>query len=374
MSDPAQPPPPLPAPDPGRLPAPATPDLLGFLAAARAVGASDLHISAAAIPCVRIEGELRRFDAPETTPAEAAAVHAAVRAAAHAPGEADLDVCVDVPGGGRCRVNLHRHARGPGASMKLVPDRIEDLASLGLPESLYELTKHRVGLVLVTGPANCGKTCTLAALLDRVNHTRKDHVITIEDPIEFVFESDLSNVTQRQVGPHSRSFASALRASLREDPDVVLVSELRDLETIRTAIIAAETGHLVLGTLHTIDASSTLSRILDVFPAKEQKQIQTMLAGSLRAIVSQRLLPRLGGGRRVPGYEILLVTPAVSSLIRDGRTNQLPSMLQTGRRLGMIDFDARLEELVAAGLIDRASAALRAKDPKRFGGTAGARP
>jgi twitching motility protein PilT len=220
----------------------------------------------------------------------------------------------------------------------------------------------------VTGPSNCGKSSTLAALLDRVNRTRRDHAITIEDPIEFVFKSELANVTQRQVGPHSKSFASALRASLREDPDVILVSELRDLDTIRTAIVAAERGHLVLGTLHTIDAASTLNRILDVFPPKEQKQIRTMLAGSLRAIVSQRLLPRKGGGRRVPAYEILRVTPAVATLIRDGRTNQLPSALQTGRRLGMIDFDTRLEELVATGRIDAATAMRHAKNPARFGG------
>jgi twitching motility protein PilT len=357
------------------LPAPDARSLGGWLAAARAAGASDLHVTTAAAPFVRIEGELRSFDVPPTTAEEAAAIHDEVRALAHAPGtlrgeasSSDLDVCVDVPGGGgRVRVNLHRHARGPGASMKLVPTEILDLARLGLPETLYALTEFRVGLVLVTGPSNSGKTSTLAALLDRVNSTRKDHVVTIEDPIEFVFRSALCNVTQRQVGPHSRSFASALRASLREDPDVILVSELRDLDTIRTAIVAAETGHLVLGTLHTIDAASTLNRILDVFPPKEQKQIQTMLAGSLRAIVSQRLLPPAGGGRRVPGYEILVATPAVASLIRDGRTNQLASVLQTGRRLGMIDFDARLEELLAQGRIDRVTAARHAKNPQRFG-------
>lgn len=348
------------------LPAPADRSLRGLLAEARSLFASDLHVSAAAIPCVRIEGTLARFDLPPTTPDEAAAVHEEIRRLANAPGAADLDTCVDIPGGGRCRVNLHRHARGPGASLKLVPDELLDLPALGLPESLYELTDFRVGLVLVTGPSNCGKSCTLAALLDRVNRTRRDHAITIEDPIEFIFESDLANVTQRQVGPHSRSFASALRASLREDPDVILVSELRDLDTIRTAIVAAETGHLVLGTLHTIDAASTLNRILDVFPPKEQKQIRAMLAGSLRAIVSQRLLPRLGGGRRVPAYEILRVTPAVATLIRDARTNQLPSVLQTGRRLGMIDFDTRLEELLAGGRIDAATAARHAKNPARF--------
>jgi len=351
---------------PPPLPPPADRTLRGYLAAARAAFASDLHLSTAAIPYVRIEGALARFDAPATTADEAAAAVAEIRTLAHAPGTGDLDTCVDIPGGGRCRINVHRHAHGPGVSLKLVPDELLALDALGLPESLYELTEFRVGLVLVTGPSNCGKTCTLAALLDRVNRTRRDHVITIEDPIEFVFQSDLCNVTQRQVGPHSKSFSSALRASLREDPDVILVSDLHDLDTIRTAIVAAETGHLVLGTLHTIDAASTLNRILDVFPPKEQKQIRTMLAGSLRAVVSQRLLPRVGGGRRVPAYEILRVTPAVATLIRDGRTNQLPSALQTGRRLGMIDFDTRLEELVSVGRIDAATAARHSKNPARF--------
>ncbi|MCE9637585.1 MAG: PilT/PilU family type 4a pilus ATPase [Planctomycetes bacterium] len=363
-------PPPLDLPVRPTLPAPAEPTLGSILAAARLAGASDVHVTTGGVPFVRIEGALIRFDAPPTTADEAAAIHAEIRRAANAPGTDDLDVCVDIPGAGRCRVNLHRHAHGPGVSLKLVPEQLLDIPALGLPESLYELTDFRVGLVLVTGPTNCGKSSTLAALLDRVNRTRRDHVITIEDPVEFVFKSELCNVTQRQVGPHSRSFASALRASLREDPDVILVSELRDLETIRTAIVAAETGHLVLGTLHTIDAASTLNRLLDVFPPKEQKQIRTMLAGSLRAIVSQRLLPRSGGGRRVPAYEILRVTPAVATLISDARTNQLPSALQTGRRLGMIDFDTRLEELVAARLIDRETAARNSKTPKRFGGGA----
>lgn len=350
------------------LPPPPVRTLEAFVAAARAAGASDLHVSAAAIPFVRIEGVLRRFDASPLTEGEASGVAVRLRELAQLPEGTDQDFCVDTPELGRARVNLHRHARGEGANLKLLPPGIPDLTALGLPEVIYDFTEYRVGLVLVTGPSNCGKSTTLAALLDRVNRTWKDHVITIENPIEFVFESLGCNVTQRQVGPHTRSFPSALRAALREDPDVILVSEMRDLETIRTAIVAAETGHLVLGTLHTIDAASSINRILDVFPPKEQRQIRTMLAGSLRAVVSQQLLPRAGGGRRVPAYEILKVTPAVAALIRDGRTPQIASALQTGRRHGMIDLDARLEEMLSQGLIDRATAARHAKSPERFGG------
>jgi twitching motility protein PilT len=223
-------------------------------------------------------------------------------------------------------------------------------------------------MVLVTGPANCGKSSTLAALLDEINRTRRQHVITIEDPIEFVFSSDQCNVTQRQIGPHTRSFSGALRAALREDPDVILVSELRDQETIRTAVVAAETGHLVLGTLHTRDAASTVSRLLDVFPADEQDQVRAMIAASLRTVVSQRLLPRLGGGRRVPAYEILHVTPAIANLIRDGRAHQIPSQIQLGRKLGMIDIDGRLQEMVDDLLITAATGRAQARNPARIKG------
>ena len=205
-----------------------------------------------------------------------------------------------------------------------------------------------------------------SALLNEINRTRREHVVTIEDPIEFLFQSDLCNVTQRQLGPHTTSFFRALRAALREDPDIIFVSELRDQETIRTAVVAAETGHLVLASLHTRDAASTVSRLLDVFPPQEQDQVRTMVAASLRTVISQRLLPRVGGGRRVPAYEIMTVTPAIANVIRDGRTHQIPGQLQTGRRLGMIDLDARLQEMVDEGLIARETAAHHAKNPKRF--------
>ncbi|HEX5136621.1 MAG TPA: PilT/PilU family type 4a pilus ATPase [Planctomycetota bacterium] len=337
-----------------------------FLSEARQRGASDLHLSAGAVPYVRVEGEIVRLPRAEIEPAEADALAGACAERGGVGPGSDVDFCFEATDLGRFRVNLHRHARGTALAIKCIPLAVVPLAELGLPESLNEATWFRTGMVLATGPAGCGKTCTLAALLQQVNRSRREHIVTIEEPIEFVFPSESCNVTQRQVGPHTRSFSNALRAALREDPNVILVSELRDVETIRTAVVAAETGHLVLGTLHTRDAASTVSRLIDVFPPAEQDQIRTMIAASLRTVISQRLLPRLGGGRRVPAYEILQVTPAVANVIREGRTHQIASQLQTGRRAGMIDLDARLEEMVAEGLIDRATAAAHAKNRKRF--------
>jgi twitching motility protein PilT len=343
--------------------------LFGYLRVAREAGASGLLLQAGSVPYARLEGALVRFDAP-VLDADRADVFA--DALGKLGGEAaralDSDFCIEPDGLGRFRVNVHHQRVGWASCVKIIPAELPTLESLGLPEELVDLTAFRQGLVLVTGPANCGKSSSLAAFVGHVNRTRPDHVVTIEDPIEFVFTSDKANVTQREVGPHTRTFDGALRAALREDPDVVLVSEMRDLETIRTAIVAAETGHLVMGTLHTRDAISTVNRMVDLFPAREQTQVRTMLAGTLRAVVSQVLLPRKGGGRRVCAYELLRVTPAAATHIRDGRTHQLVSLLQTGRRHGMIDLDTRLQQLVTEGLIDRETARDAAKDPDRFGG------
>jgi len=343
-----------------------TSPLREFLAEARQREASDVHLSAGAVPYVRVEGEISRLPRGELEAAEADELLRECARLGGVKAGLDVDFCIELPDLGRFRVNLHQQARGGGLAIKCIPQQVLTLDELGLPTTLNETTWYRTGMVLATGPAGCGKTCTLAALLQEVNRSRRDHIITIEDPIEFVHRSEQCNVTQRQIGPHTRSFSRALRAALREDPDVILVSELRDVETIRTAVVAAETGHLVLGTLHTRDAAATVSRLTDVFPAAEQEQIRTMVAASLRTVVSQRLLPRADGGRRVPAYEILHVTPAVAHLIRDGRTHQIPSMLQTGRRQGMIDFDARLDEMLARGLITRETARHHAKNAKRF--------
>ena len=341
--------------------------LFGYLRAARDAGASDVFLQAGSVPYARLEGRVVRF-AAEPLAAERAAVFAdALRQLGGETAGRDLDFCVEIDGVGRLRANVHQQRRGWGIGAKLIGTGVPTLPELGLPEDLYGLTDLRQGLVLVTGPSNCGKSTTLAALVGHVNRTRAVHVVTIEDPIELVFTSDRANVTQRQVGPHTRTFGGALRSALREDPDVILVSELRDLETIRTAIVAAETGHLVMGTLHTRDAVSTIDRVLDLFPARERSQVRTTLAGTLRAVVSQVLLPPSRGVRRVCAYEILRITPAAATHIREGRTHQLLSLLQTGRRHGMIDLDACLQQLLADGRIDQETAREAAKDRKRFG-------
>ncbi|MHC4941021.1 MAG: type IV pilus twitching motility protein PilT [Planctomycetota bacterium] len=337
-----------------------------FLQAAREAGASDLVLTSNAVPWIRVEGELKRLPESQITPDEIESIGLELAGEAEVVAGMDVDFSVQMGDLGRFRVNLHQHDRGPGIALKCVPLDLPTLESLGIPDSLEELTWYRTGMVLVTGPAGCGKSSTLAALLQRINTTRREHVITIEEPIEYVFGNDECNVTQREVGRHTTSFERALRAALREDPDVILVSELRDLSAIRTAIVAAETGHLVLATLHTRDAASTVNRIIDVFPPNEQDQIKTMVAASLRTVICQQLLPRKGGGRRVPAYEILQVTPAVANLIRDGKTHLLPGQLQLGRRQGMIDLDTRLEQMVEEDLIEQETARRHAQQPKRF--------
>lgn len=350
------------------LETPESPDLVGYLRAAREAGAEHLRLAGGAVPYCRVQGRMTRFEGDALSPEAALGLWEQSFALSSVEAGDDVDAMLELDELGRFRVNAHRHRMGAALSVKCVPEGVRTLHELGLPEELYELTAYRLGLVLVTGPAGCGKSSTLSSLLQRVNETRPDHVVTIESPIETRFESAMANVTQREVGVHTKTFDAALRAALREDPDVILVSELSDLATIRTALVAAETGHLVLGTLHTRDASSTISRILDVFPPREQPQIRTMLAGTLRAVVSQRLLPRKWAEGRVPAYEILRVTPAVSTLIRDGRLAQLPSAMQTGRKHGMIDLDSCLDRLVRENQVEAADALRFAKDPTRFGG------
>ena len=364
-------PPPVPEEQPREpLAAPAERTLAGFTGTARAAGASDVHLQAGAVPCARVEGELLPFAGGPLSVAEAEAMGAEALGDGDGgdtnAGTRDHDVSREWPAAGRVRLNVHRTLHGVGVAARLVPSRVESLESLGLPPELTGAAEHRNGLVLVTGPTGSGKSSTLAALVQHVNGTRADHVVTIEDPIEFVFESDRANVTQRELGAHTSSFSGALRAALREDPDVILVSELRDVDTIRTAVVAAETGHLVMGTLHTRGAVSTINRVLDLFPGSERAQVRTMLAATLRTVVSQRLLPRRGGGRRVVAYEVLHNTGAVANHIRDERTHLLPSLLQTGRKHGMIDLDTCLLRRVRDGLVEREVARRFALDPARF--------
>jgi len=273
----------------------------------------------------------------------------------------DTDFAVELPGQARFRVNLFEDRAGIGAVFRQIPYEIPTFEQLGLPEVLRSLAHLTKGLVLVTGPTGSGKSTTLAALVDLVNESRPDHIITIEDPIEFVHTSKRSLIHQREPGVHTLSFAQALRAALREDPDVLLVGEMRDLETIAIAIETAETGHLVMGTLHTSTAPSTVERIVDQFPSDRQEQIRMMLAESLRAVVSQTLLKKIDGGR-IAAFEILICTPAVANLIREGKTFQIASAMQTGRQVGMKTQTDSLYDLVTKKVVSPEEAYLKAVD------------
>jgi twitching motility protein PilT len=364
------PPPAAPAPAPFLPATAAEPMLNRILAKAMQLHASDVHIHTGVQIQMRIGGRLLKANSPPLDPAQSESMILQIltpedRAvfAAHN----DLDFAYAIPGVGRFRGNVYRQRRGVDAVFRPIPLEPPTLDQLGLPSSLARLTNYHQGLVLVTGPAGCGKSSTLAALINLINEDRPDHIITVEDPVEFVHRSKTCVVNQRQVHKHTGSFAAALRAALREDPDVIAIGELRDLETISLAITAAETGHLVLGTLHTNDAARTINRILDAYPPDQQSQIRSMISESLRAIVSQRLIPTVDGSRRVPALEILLVNLAVSNLIREERVFQLRSVMQTGRNLGMCLLDDSLLGLVRGGIITKEVARYHCEDPKLFG-------
>ena len=331
------------------------PTLADLLRHARAVGASDLHLSTGTIPHVRVNGTLVALPMPELTAAQLeewiGPILSPERRAVFEERQ-QLDFCHKDATLGRFRTNVFLQRKGMSAVFRLVPFEVPNLADIGLPESLWELTTYSQGLILVTGPSGCGKTTTLAALVDRVNSTERCHILTIEDPIEYVHANKDSLVNLREIPLHSRSFARALRQSLREDPDVILVGEMRDLETISLAITAAETGHLVLATLHTTTASATVDRIINAFPADRQGQIRQMVSDSLKAVISQALLPRRDGRGRVAAWEILRNTPAVAGLIRDAKTFQIPTAIQTGAGSGMTLMDMSLLKLVQEGTVD----------------------
>ncbi|MBU6491674.1 MAG: type IV pilus twitching motility protein PilT [Burkholderiales bacterium] len=322
-------------------------------------GASDLHLSAGMPPCLRIDGELVSGDTPRLAGDDiAAALHDLMdetQRARHAARH-ECDFSLDWPGLPRVRVNAFWQARGPAAALRLIARDVPSLASLQLPDVLGSQSLKAAGLVLVTGPTGSGKSTTLAALLDHRNRCHAGHILTIEDPIEYVHASHRSLVTQREVGAHTHSFASALRAALREDPDAILLGELRDLDTIRLALTAAETGHLVFGTLHTRSAAQAVERIVDVFPGDEKQAARALLAESLEAVIAQVLVRRADGPGRLAAQEILLSTPAARNLIREGKTAQLQSVLQTGQHLGMQTFEQHLAALAAQGRIDRQAA------------------
>ena len=323
------------------------------------MGASDLHLSTGSPPHVRVHGDMRAF--PGQKPFEAGPLLDRLYEVTPARNREeferrnDTDFAYAIPGVSRFRANLFRDRHGPGAVFRAIPFEIRTPEELGLPQSVLSLCDRTKGLILVTGPTGSGKSTTLATLIDHVNRTRNDHIITIEDPIEFVHENKKCLVNQREVHSHTDSFKEALRAALREDPDIVLVGEMRDLETIAIAVETAETGHLVFGTLHTTTAPSTIDRIIDQFPADRQDQIRQMLAGSLVGVIAQMLCRKIGGGR-VAAYEILIGGSAVSNLIREKKTFQLHSVMQTGKAQGMMTLNDSLIALVRNGSIEPAEA------------------
>lgn len=331
--------------------------------------ASDVHIHAGAPIQLRVGGELKELKTGVLTPED---VEILIRQGLTQDEQKilderlDFDAALVMPGVGRFRASFYKQQRGFDGVFRPVATEPPTLEELGLPADLAKLADFHQGLVLFTGPAGSGKSSTMAAVVNMINSSREDHIITVEDPIEYVFSKKKCVVNQRQAGKHTLSFANALRAALREDPDIVVIGELRDLETIQLAITAAETGHLVLGTLHTNNAVRTINRVLDVFPPKQQSQIRAMVSESLRAIISQRLIPAADGKRRVPAVEVLYVKPSVSNLIREEKTFQIRSVMQTGRSEGMALLDDSIGDLLKAGTITKDAARRFAEDPKRF--------
>jgi twitching motility protein PilT len=367
-----------PAPPTAPAPAPATsstPDLAGARAAIEALfrklvesGASDLHLRTSEPPMLRLHGELARQSQPALSGDQLENMLLSIMTAKEI-GEfregGDTDWAYEISGVARFRCNAGRDRFGPMAVFRVIPNQIRTADEMGLSREVQNLCYLTKGLVVVTGPTGSGKSTTLAGLVDLINRTRSDHIITIEDPIEFVHPSKKCLVTQRQVGVHTRSFKHALRAALREDPDIILVGEMRDLETVSIAIETAETGHLVFGTLHTTTAASTIDRIIDQFPADRQSQVRVMLAESLRGVIAQTLCKKIGGGR-VAAREVLLSIPAVSNLIREGKTFQIPSIMQTNRKAGMVTLNDALMELVDAKLVEPKEAYMKTVEKTAF--------
>src|SRR6056300_1493225 len=330
-------------------------DITELLAFSAKQGASDLHLSAGLPPMIRVDGDVRRINVP---PLEHAQVHALIYDIMNDKQRKDYeefletDFSFEIPKLARFRVNAYNQNRGSAAVFRIIPSEILTLDDLGAPPIFKDLAMHPRGIVLVTGPTGSGKSTTLAAMVDYINENKPDHILTIEDPIEFVHESKKSLINQREVHRDTLGFNEALRSALREDPDIVLVGELRDLETIRLALTAAETGHLVFGTLHTTSAAKTIDRIIDVFPAAEKAMVRSMLSESLKAVISQTLMKKIGGGR-VAAHEIMIGTPAIRNLIREDKVAQMYSAIQTGQNVGMQTLDQNLKNLLASGVVSK---------------------
>jgi twitching motility protein PilT len=335
-------------------------------------GASDLHVTTGSEPAIRVNGRLERLsDLPRLTNEDTQRLLYRILSTEQQKQleiKRQLDLSYSMPGLARFRVNVYFQRESLGGAFRLVPAELKTLADLGLPEQLHELAKKPRGLVLVTGPTGSGKSTTLAAIIDEINRTRDDHIITIEDPIEFLHRHKRCIVNQREIGPDATSFAEALRGALRQDPDVILLGEMRDLETIATALTAAETGHLVFATLHTQDAPSTVDRLIDVFPAAQQEQIRVQIASTIQAVVTQALVPTIDGNGRIPAVEILFPDDAVRNLIRQAKVEQVYSIMQTGTQRGMQTLEQALADLVVRGKISQDAAVTRSSRPDQLVG------
>jgi len=339
-------------------------DITELLAFSVKNNASDLHLSAGLPPIIRVDGDIRKLNVPALDHKQVhALVYEIMNDMQRKEYEENLetDFSFEVKGLSRFRVNAFVQNRGAAAVLRTIPSDVLTLEDLGAPEIFKEIINQPTGIVLVTGATGSGKSTTLAAMIDHINTHKREHILTIEDPIEFVHDNKLSLINQREVHRDTHSFNNALRSALREDPDVILVGELRDLETIRLAISAAETGHLVFGTLHTNSAPKTIDRIIDVFPAEEKSMVRSMLSESLRAVISQTLLKKVGGGR-VAAHEIMVGIPAIRNLIREDKVPQMYSVIQTGQAYGMQTMDQCLQRLVAMGVITRQDAAEKSVD------------
>ena len=343
-------------------------DIAELLAFSVKNGASDLHLSAGLPPMIRVDGDMRKVNVPAL---DHKTVHGLVYDIMNDKQRKDYeeyletDFSFEIPNLARFRVNAFNHNRGSGAVFRTIPSDILALEDLGTPPIFKDIAETPRGLVLVTGPTGSGKSTTLAAMIDYINNRSYEHILTIEDPIEFVHESKKCLVNQREVHRDTLGFNEALRSALREDPDIILVGEMRDLETIRLALTAAETGHLVFGTLHTTSASKTIDRIIDVFPAAEKTMVRSMLSESLRAVIAQTLLKKIGGGR-IAAWEIMIGTPAIRNLIREDKVAQMYSSIQTGQSAGMITLDQYLQDIVQRGLVSKQDARSKAVQKDNF--------
>jgi twitching motility protein PilT len=337
-----------------------------------ALGASDLHVTTGSEPVIRLNGHLQRLEEfPRLTPDDTQRLLYRILSTEqqkHLEIKRQIDVSHSIPGLARFRVNVYFQRESLGAAFRMIPTDLKTLEDLGLPAQLHELATKPRGLVLVTGPTGSGKSTTLAAVIDEINRTRSDHIMTIEDPIEFLHRHKRCLVNQREIGPDATSFAEALRGALRQDPDVILLGEMRDLETIATALTAAETGHLVFATLHTQDAPSTVDRLIDVFPAAQQEQVRVQIASTIQGIVTQTLVPTIDGRARVAACEILLPDDAVRNLIRQAKVEQIYSVMQTGTSKGMQTLEQALVDFVARGIVSQDVAMSRSSRPDQLEG------